>query len=47
VAQIEPENEQWFYPHAYVDYDQKMLYVAYENKVDHYLKKYTFEELGL
>ncbi len=47
VAQVEPENEEWFYPHAYVDHEQKILYVAYENKVDHYLKKYTFEELGL
>ena len=27
--------------------EKEILYVAYENKIDHWLKKYTYKELGL
>ena len=36
-----------FYPHTAVDEKNKILYVAYEDAVKHYINKYTFEELGL
>lgn len=35
------------YPHTAVDYENKLLYVAYENYHQHYLNVYSFEELGL
>ena len=47
VVEIENENEPWFYPHAYVDYAQKELYVAYENTKEHRLAVYSFAELGV
>ncbi len=42
----EPENR-FFYPHAFADDKQQTLYVAYENMKEHWLKKFTYEELGL
>ena len=47
VVDVCDENEIAFYPHAFADFDERILYVAYENAKEHYLKKYTFEELGL
>lgn len=47
ITYVEKPEEQWLYPHAYVDYAQKIMYLAYENGKTHYLKKYTFEELGV
>ncbi len=36
-----------FYPHSAVDYDNKIFYLAYENAKQQYINVYTFEELGL
>lgn len=47
VCYIDDESKMFFYPHAVVDEKNKILYIAYENAVKHYLVKYTFEELGL
>ena len=47
IFDVEDPGERWFYPHAYVDDAQKMLYLAYENSGEHRLQKYTFAELGL
>ena len=47
VASVEPPEQSWFYPHAFADLATQTLYLAYENRVEHYLKKYTFAELGL
>ena len=47
IIDVEDPSERWFYPHAYVDDKQEILYLAYENAGEHYLKKYTFKELGL
>jgi hypothetical protein len=47
IIDVEKPEEQWLYPHAYVDYTQKIMYLAYENGKTHYLKKYAFEELGV
>lgn len=40
-------EEKFFYPHAFADDESKMLYVAYENTIKHYLAKISYEELGL
>lgn len=47
ITEIEDKSEMWFYPHAFVDEMRETLYVAYENKKLHFLKKYRFDELGL
>lgn len=44
---IEDEKEVWFYPHAFADYDEKMLYVSYENSFEHKLVKIGFDELQI
>ncbi len=41
-------NEALFvYPHAIADDENQILYIAYENYKQHYLVKYTYDELGL
>lgn len=47
ITNIEDENEHFFYPHAFADEKERILYIAYENTKEHWLKKYTFEELGI
>ena len=47
IINVEDSLEKWFYPHAYVDYEKETLYLAYENSKQHYLKKYSFKEIGL
>ena len=47
IINVEPVDEKWFYPHAYVDYASETLYLAYEDSKQHYLKKYPFSSLGL
>lgn len=44
---VSDENENIFYPHAVADDENGILYVAYENAHQHYLNKYTYDELGL
>ena len=47
VTNLEDKNEIYYYPHAYADDNQSILYVAYENSRQHWLKKFTYEELGI
>ena len=47
IANIENDDEWVFYPHAFFDENERILYVAYENFRQHFLKKFTFEELGI
>lgn len=47
VVAVDDENERFFYPHAFADDEKEMLYVAYENGKDHWLKTFTYGELGL
>ncbi|MBR3751040.1 MAG: exo-alpha-sialidase [Clostridia bacterium] len=47
IVCVEPPEESWFYPHAFACDASQTLYVAYENKKQHYLKKYKYSELGL
>lgn len=47
LINIEDENEIYFYPHAFADDEKEKLYVAYENGKQHWLKIYTYAELGL
>ncbi len=47
VADVAPQDEKWFYPHTLVDHKNSVLYIAYENARQHYINKYTFDELGL
>lgn len=44
---IMPPEERWFYPHAFADEWENMLYVACENGKRHELIKIPFDELGL
>ncbi|MDR2202164.1 MAG: glycoside hydrolase [Clostridiales bacterium] len=46
LLKIEPSDAVYFYPHAYVDYARQKVYVAYENKYEHLLSIFDFEELG-
>ena len=36
-----------FYPHIAVDEKKRLVYVVYENARQHYVKKYSFEELEI
>ena len=47
VAEVEDGLESWYYPHAFADDARELLYVAYENKHEHWLKKYSYAELGI
>jgi len=47
IQNIENAEDIFFYPHAFADYDSGILYVAYESAKEHWLKKYTFRELGV
>lgn len=47
IANIENDDEWVFYPHAFFDENERILYVAYENFRQHFLKKFTFDELGI
>ncbi|MDP4132926.1 MAG: sialidase family protein [Bacillota bacterium] len=44
---VDDEDKFFTYPHAFADDACEKLYVAYENYREHYLKIYSFEELGL
>lgn len=44
---LEPEEERFFYPHALVDEDERVLLVAYENAAEHRLARVDLDELGL
>ena len=44
---VSEENENIFYPDFIVDDKNKILYVSYENARQHYLNRYTYEELGM
>lgn len=44
---LEPEEERFFYPHALVDEDERVLLVAYENATEHRLTRVDLDELGL
>lgn len=43
---IEEDNENFFYPHAFFDDEKQLLYVAYENSKQFWLKKISFEDIG-
>jgi len=47
VCYVSEPDEHFFYPHSYVDYEKKLVYLAYENARQHYINVYTFEELGV
>lgn len=44
---LEPEEERFFYPHALVDEDERVLLVACENATEHRLVRVDLDELGL
>lgn len=46
IYPVDPE-EMWCYPHMAVDYNKKLVYLAYENMKLTYVNTYTFDELGL
>ena len=47
ILDVEAPDELWFYPHGFIDVEKEILYLAYENKNQHVLKKFSFEELGI
>ena len=47
VVNIGKEEDILFYPHAFADCEQRVLYLVCENAKEHYLKKYSFKELGV
>ncbi|MBE6767347.1 MAG: exo-alpha-sialidase [Ruminococcaceae bacterium] len=47
IVNVEEPSARFFYPHAFADEREHVLYVAYENTKEHWLKTYTFEELGV
>lgn len=47
IFELESPEKTFFYPHAYNDDENEILYVAYENKFQHYLTKITYSELGI
>lgn len=47
VLNVDNENERFFYPHGFADDEKQLLYLAYENGKTHWLKKYTYQELGV
>ena len=42
---LEDDNECFFYPHAFFDDEEQMLYVAYENSKQFWLKKISFDDM--
>lgn len=47
VTFVDGEDAQRFYPHTAIDEKNRIVYLAYEDGVKHFLNKYTFEELGI
>lgn len=47
VCFVDGEKSHRFYSHAAIDEKKKLVYLSYENGVQHFLNKYTFEELGV
>lgn len=47
VCYVADEESAFFYPHAAIDEQNGLIYVAYENAVCMYINKYTFKELGI
>jgi len=47
VCFLGDEDEHIYYPHCTADEENRLLYVAYENSVQHYLNVYTFDEIGI
>lgn len=47
VCYADDAEKAYFYPHAAVDEANRLIYVAYENAVQHYINKYTFDDLGI
>ncbi len=42
---VENDDEAWFYPHAFLDHEKQLMYVAYENSKEHYIKKIPFDAI--
>ena len=47
IISLDDDEKMFTYPHVHVDEQNQMLYIAYENYVQHYLLKISFEEAGL
>ena len=45
-TKIEEDNEIFFYPHAFFDEKTQLLYIAYENSKQFWLKKIPFEDIS-
>lgn len=47
ICYVEEEDSFIFYPHAIAEDATETLYIAYENRKQHWLKKFSYKELGL
>jgi len=47
ITPVAEENRRLFYPHAFADEEKEKLYVAYENGKKHWLKVFSYDELGI
>ena len=47
IIPLTPPDELFYYPHAFLDNDKEILYVAYENGHGHFLAKIDYSELGI
>lgn len=43
---LEEDNNRFFYPHAFFDDEKQILYVAYENSKQFWLKKIPFKDIS-
>ena len=43
---IEDDDKIFFYPHAFFDNEKQILYVAYENSKQFWLKKIPFKDIS-
>ncbi len=45
VLSVEPEQDIWFYPHAYMDDKKRMMYLAYENAKEHCMRRIPYDDI--
>ena len=47
VANVDEPEKRCFYPHVAVDLKKHTVYIAYENGREHWLDRFSFDELGV
>lgn len=47
IRYVTDKEDNFFYPHAFADIEKETLYVAFENMKQHYISKFSFDEIGI